>query len=214
MACRYKTLLLFGPPGVGKGTQGKLLGQIPGLRHVATGDMFRSLDPDSELGRKFAEVSARGELVPDELTIKCWQNYMQELIDAGGYDPHRDLLMLDGIPRSIAQADAMDPYIDVLKVIHLRCVDVDEMVARMKRRAQMEGRPDDSDESVIRHRFRVYESETEPVLSHYDPSIVEGVNAVGSPVEVLKNILQAIVPVYDNSFGNPLVEPGKVKARA
>ena len=114
MPRRYKTLLLFGPPGVGKGTQGKLLSNIPGLRHLATGDMFRSLDPASELGRKFHDVSSRGELVPDELTIACWQKYVCGLVSGGGYAPSRDILILDGIPRSVTQAEAMDEHIDVL----------------------------------------------------------------------------------------------------
>ncbi len=207
MPSRYKTLLLFGPPGVGKGTQGKLLGRIPGLRHLATGDMFRSLDPASELGRKFHEVSSRGELVPDELTIACWQKHVCGLVSGGGYAPSRDILILDGIPRSVAQAKAMDEHIDVLKVIHLRCQNLDEMIARMKRRAKMERRSDDADESVIRRRFAVYERETAPVLDFYDASLVREVDAIGSPAEVLRNILNVIVPVYNESFGNPLSEP-------
>lgn len=207
MPSRYRTLLLFGPPGVGKGTQGKLLGSIPGLRHLATGDMFRSLDPASELGRKFHEVSSRGELVPDELTIACWQKHVCGLVSGGGYAPSRDILILDGIPRSVAQAKAMDEHIDVLRIIHLRCLDVDEMVSRMKRRAKMERRSDDADEAVIRRRFDVYQRETAPVLEYYDPSLVCEVNAIGSPAEVLKNILEVIVPVYNESFGNPLSGP-------
>jgi adenylate kinase len=213
MPSRYKTLLLFGPPGVGKGTQGKLLSNIPGLRHLATGDMFRSLDPASELGRKFHEVSSRGELVPDELTIACWQKHVCGLVSGGGYAPSRDILILDGIPRSVAQAQAMDEHIDILKIIYLRCTNIDEMVARMKRRAKMERRSDDADESVIRRRFDVYERETAPVLSHYDKSLVAKVDALGSPAEVLRNILNVIVPVYNVSFGNPLEEPvSKVEA--
>lgn len=207
MPSRYKTLLLFGPPGVGKGTQGKLLGSIPGLRHLATGDMFRSLDPASELGRKFHEVSSRGELVPDELTIACWQKHVGGLVSGGGYAPSRDILILDGIPRSLAQAKAMDEHIDVLKVIHLKCVNLDEMVKRMKLRAIKERRSDDADESVIRRRFEVYDRETAPVLSFYESSLIAEVNAMGSPAEVLRNILNVIVPVYNSAFGNPLEGP-------
>jgi adenylate kinase len=207
MPSRYKTMLLFGPPGVGKGTQGKILGNIPGLRHLASGDMFRALDKESELGRQFLDVSSRGDLVSDELTIECWKKHMQDLVAGGCYRPSRDILVLDGIPRSIAQAEAMDDLVNVLKVIHLRCLDIDDMVERIKRRAIMEHRHDDADEAVIRKRFAVYDTETAPVLSHYGPSLIAEVDAVGTPAEVLQRILAVVVPVYNESFDNPLEGP-------
>ena len=201
---RYNTVLLFGAPGVGKGTQGKALGCIPGLRHLATGDMFRGLDHTSEIGQKIKTCMASGKLIPDDLTVQLWREHLKGLIAAKKYDPARELLILDGIPRSVAQARAISKHVRVLRIIHLACPNVDEMVRRMKLRGERENRPDDSDEKIIRGRFDVYRQETEPVLAEYDRALVSDVNAIGSPIQVLLNVLEALVPVYNRMFSNPL----------
>lgn len=205
MSDRYKTVLLFGMPGVGKGTQGKILGHIPGFFHLACGEVFRSLDVNSELGRQVMQYSSRGELVPDALTIDMWRNNVHAQTVLSLFKPKDDLLILDGIPRNVAQATAMDSHLDVLKVVHLVCSDQDAMVHRMRRRALKENRLDDADEKVVRHRFAVYEQETRPVLDHYDPSIVAEIDAVGSPAEVLQHVLEVLVPIQNAHFHNPLV---------
>ena len=204
MPDRYKTVLLFGAPGAGKGTQGKILGQIPGFFHLACGDVFRSLDTTSDLGSKFLDFSSRGELVPDEVTIEMWRQNMHAQTLLSLFKPKVDLLVLDGIPRSLGQAEALAPYLDVLSVIHLVCPDLDAMVQRMKKRAIKENRLDDADERVIRRRFEVYERETSPVLDHYPSELVTEVSAMGSPAEVLEHVLEAVVPVQNTHFHNPL----------
>ncbi|MBL9119488.1 MAG: nucleoside monophosphate kinase [Phycisphaerae bacterium] len=201
---RFKSVLLFGAPGAGKGTQGKILGKIPGFFHLACGDVFRSLDLSSELGKKFLEYSSRGELVPDDLTIEMWRQNMQAQTVLSLYKPAVDLLILDGIPRSVAQARALEKYLDVLEVIHLVCPDRDEMVRRMRKRALKENRLDDADEKVIRRRFEVYDRETAPVLACYERSIISDVDAMGSPAEVLQHVLEVVVPVQNQHFRNPL----------
>ncbi len=201
---RFRCVLLFGPPGVGKGTQGRILGRVPGFFHMASGDMFRAVDADSELGRKFMEFSSKGLLVPDDLTVECWREYMDKQIASGNYDSERDILLLDGIPRSVQQIRLMDDYISVLRVVHLATPDIDLMVKRMKRRAEKENRHDDADESVIRKRFEVYKQETAPLLAIFEPNIVVEIKATAAPVEVLRNILDALTPVYTESFKNPL----------
>jgi adenylate kinase len=201
---RYKTILLFGAPGAGKGTQGKILGKVPGFFHLACGDVFRSLDMSSELGKSFIEYSSRGELVPDELTIEMWRQNMHAQTVLSLYKPTTDLLILDGIPRSVKQAEELERYIDVLRVIHLVCPDRDEMVRRMRKRALKENRLDDADEKVIRRRFDVYDRETAPVLACYPKEIVFDVNAMGSPAEVLDHVLDVVVPVQNAHFRNPL----------
>ncbi|MDE0889556.1 MAG: nucleoside monophosphate kinase [Phycisphaerales bacterium] len=204
MPNRYKTVLLLGAPGAGKGTQGKILGQIPGFFHLACGDVFRSLDTTSDLGAKFLDYSSRGELVPDALTIEMWRQNMHAQTVLSLFKPKVDLLVLDGIPRSLGQAEALSPHLDVLSIIHLVCPDLDAMVQRMKKRAIKENRLDDADERVIRRRFEVYDRETSPVLGHYPAELVTEVSAMGSPAEVLEHVLEAVVPVQNKHFHNPL----------
>jgi adenylate kinase len=170
---RYKTILLFGAPGAGKGTQGKILGNVPGFYHLACGDVFRSLDMASDLGRKFMEYSSRGELVPDELTIEMWRQNMHAQTVLSIYKPNVDLLVLDGIPRNVNQARHLDEHLEVLAVLHLVCPDIEAMVTRMRRRALKENRIDDADEKVIRRRFEVYRRETAPILNYYPANIIK-----------------------------------------
>src|SRR5688572_17009677 len=96
---KYRTILLFGAPGSGKGTQGKILGTVPNLFHFACGDAFRNLRIEDPMGRLFIEYSSRGELVPDEPTIGLWAKNIKASTLNGVFDPARDTLVLDGIPR-------------------------------------------------------------------------------------------------------------------
>ena len=196
----YRTILLFGPPGAGKGTQGKILGSIPGFLHVASGDVFRSLDPESELGKIFADFSSRGALVPDDLTVKMWHEHTRNLTEEGAYKPDSEILMLDGIPRNLNQARLMEAHIQVLSLIHLGCEDEDAMVDRLSRRAMKENRADDAREEVIRHRLKVYERETQPLIDYYPPSLVNEVDALGTPAEVLQHVLGVVAPVQRSCF--------------
>ncbi|MCC5785738.1 MAG: nucleoside monophosphate kinase [Phycisphaerales bacterium] len=209
----YQTLLLFGAPGAGKGTQGKILGQIPGFFHLSCGEMFRSLDIHSELGQIFYEYSSRGELVPDDVTVKMWAENIRAQTILSLYKPHDDLLILDGIPRSVEQAKLMEKYIKVLGIVHLVCRDKEAMVKRLRRRALKENRVDDAKEDVIRNRWQVYERDTEPVLKHYRDSLIHEVDAVGSPASVLQHVLEVVVPIQDTHFNNPIdgseTGPGK-----
>ena len=192
MADRYKCILLFGAPGTGKGTQGQLLGERDGFVHLATGDIFRSLDRESELGKKFVHYSSRGELVPDDLTIELWQDYVKGLIAGGKYDPERDILLLDGMPRSVPQAEMLDDLLQPLAIVHLTVPDIGDMVKRMKLRAEKEGRHDDADEKVIRNRFDVYNRETAPVLGHFDKRLVLDIDAMGTIEEVFERTAAAV----------------------
>src|SRR3954447_5864526 len=97
---KYKSILLFGAPGSGKGTQGKILSAIPGFYHTSTGDIFRTLDLQSEAGRGFWEHARRGGLVPDEFTINVWKNYIKGMEMINQFHPETDILVLDGVPRN------------------------------------------------------------------------------------------------------------------
>src|SRR5215218_7937175 len=104
MSDRYRTILLFGAPGSGKGTQGKIIGTIPGFYHSVMGDIFRSLDLQSPTGKIFWEYAGQGKLVPDEFTIKLWKQFIQGMEMVNQFHPDSEILVLDGIPRSITQA--------------------------------------------------------------------------------------------------------------
>lgn len=197
---RYKTVLLFGAPGAGKGTQGAVLGRIPGFYHCSCGDVFRNIDISSQLGRIFYDYSSRGELVPDDVTVKMWAENIRARAIIGHYKPTKDLLILDGIPRTVHQAALMDQYIDVLRVIHLICADEEAMFERLRRRALKENRHDDADEKVIRKRWKVYEAETLPVLAYYPADKVVTVDSINSPGQVLHDILDSVVPIQDAHF--------------
>jgi adenylate kinase len=210
MPHRYQTILLFGAPGSGKGTQGKILGQIPGFYHLSCGEVFRTLDMSSDLGKTFLHYSSRGELVPDDVTVKMWQQNMHARTVLSDYKPLADLLVLDGIPRNLNQAKLLDKHLSVLKIVHLVCPDKDAMIQRLRRRALKENRVDDAKEDVIRRRWAVYEEETYPVLKFYKKELIAEVSAVGSPARVLQHILEHVVPVQEEHFNNPVTgEPNR-----
>ncbi|MEM7628062.1 MAG: nucleoside monophosphate kinase [Planctomycetota bacterium] len=204
MPKRYQTVLLFGAPGAGKGTQGKILGRVPGFYHLSCGDVFRSLDINSELGKVFREYSTRGELVPDDVTVQMWAQNIHAQTVLSIFKPNDDLLVLDGIPRNRNQAELMSEHIDVLEVIHLVCRDREAMVDRLQRRALKENRADDAKREVIERRWQVYEDETFPVLDYYPSELVREVDAIGSPGGVLQHVLEVVVPVQEAHFSNSL----------
>jgi len=204
MSVRYQTVLLFGAPGSGKGTQGKILGNVPGFYHLSCGEVFRNLDTGSELGKVFIEYSSKGFLVPDDATVKMWHQNMHARTVLGTYKPNVDLLVLDGIPRNTSQAKLLEKHLNVLHIIHLVCRDKEDMILRLRKRALKENRVDDAKEDVIRKRWDVYEQETFPVLEYYPKAIVKEVDATGSPAKVLQHILEAVVPIQESHFKNPL----------
>lgn len=204
MSTAYQTILLFGPPGVGKGTQGQILARIPGFFHSSTGDIFRNLDIESEIGQIFYRYSSRGELVPDDVTVRIWSQNVYAASILGLFKPKQDLLVLDGLPRNPNQAKLLYKYIKVLRVINLVCRDKQALFERMKKRAMKSNRVDDAREDVIRRRFEVYENETRPVLECYDESLITEVDAMGSPATVLAQILSVVAPIQDTHFDRPL----------
>lgn len=190
---KYRTVLIFGAPGSGKGTQGKILGKIPGYYHCACGDVFRSLDPASDLGSEFLDYSSKGLLVPDEMTVRLWHESIRKTVESGRFRPDRDLLILDGIPRNVGQAVLMEPLIDVRRVYHLSCPDRDKLVARLKKRALRDNRLDDANEEVIRSRLATYDSESKPVLDHYSSVKRHDIDATMPPLQVLHKIIEGLL---------------------
>lgn len=199
---RYKAALLFGAPGVGKGTQGKILGVVPGFFHLSCGDVFRAIDIGSSEGQEIYQFLSTGDLVPDDLTFRIWRKALEAHIALSSFKPREDLLILDGIPRNLTQAERLGEIIDVRRIVHLVCSDEQKMIDRMKRRAIRENRVDDANEQVIRHRFRVYETETTAVLDFFPSELIHRVDALGSPAGVLRKLLDVLVPVQDELFVN------------
>jgi adenylate kinase len=156
-------LLVLGPQGAGKGTQAKRISEEYGIPHIATGDMFRALDTSTELGRKVKAIMDAGDLVPDEVTVKMIEERLAASDAADGF-------VLDGFPRNLAQAEALDTMLGsigrVLDAILFFDVSDEVGLQRALSRAEIEGRSDDTPE-VIAKRLAVYHDQTEPIVEHY-----------------------------------------------
>jgi adenylate kinase len=186
---RYRTILLFGMPGSGKGTQGAVLGQLPDFVHVSMGDVFRKIPKYSKFGQEIERYTGKGLLVPDDLTVRIWQRHimileMQELLLPGQHT-----LILDGLPRNYAQAERLDEVLDVVQIFHLQINDVVRAGERLKARALRENRLDDMNEEVIRRRLKTYYDETFQTLRFYPRDIVYDINACQSPIDVCRDIV-------------------------
>ena len=158
-------LILFGPPGSGKGTQAAKLVDKYGLLHISTGDLFRyEMGNDTPLGKQAKSYIEKGELVPDEVTVGMLRNKVEANLDAKGY-------IFDGFPRTTPQADALDKLLaekgNAVSMLLMLDVPDDELVKRLLERGKTSGRSDDTDESIIRNRIEVYKSETTPVFDYY-----------------------------------------------
>jgi len=158
-------LVFFGPPGSGKGTQAAKMIDKYGLVHISTGDLFRyEMGNNTPLGLEAKSYMAKGELVPDSVTIGMLRNKVEAHPDAAGF-------IFDGVPRTIPQAEALDEMLaekgsSVHALIALQCDD-EEIIQRIKKRGETSGRPDDNDENIIRNRIQVYKNETTPVFDFY-----------------------------------------------
>jgi len=184
-------LILFGPPGSGKGTQAAFLVEHYGLTHISTGDLFRhEIGQNTPLGLQAKAYMAEGRLVPDEVTIGMLRNKVESSHDVRGF-------IFDGFPRTVAQAHALDQLLaergeTITGLVSLE-VDEEEIVQRILLRGQTSGRADDNDEAVIRNRIAVYRAETSPVAEHYHSSgKVRQVAGTGSIDEIFRRLTAAI----------------------
>jgi adenylate kinase len=189
---KYQTYILFGAPGSGKGTQGRTLGSIPRFYHCPCGDVFRSIDTRTKVGKAFLEYSSKGQLVPDDITVELWKEAIDAAVDGHKFKPDIDILVLDGIPRNVGQARIMDELIDVIRVFHLSCPNRDSLFARLKKRALKDNRLDDANEEVINRRLAIYETESKPVLGYYGNERITCIDATEPPAKVLLHILESV----------------------
>jgi adenylate kinase len=185
-----RRLLLLGPPGAGKGTQARFLVERLGVPQISTGDMLRAaVAAGSEVGLRAKSFMDAGKLVPDAVVIGVAEERLRQPDAAEGF-------VLDGFPRTVAQAEALDLLLARLGSKLERCVvltvDEDELVERLLRRAGIEGRSDDNDES-IRTRMQEYRRKTEPLVDHYrERGVVAEVDGIGEIDEVAARIQAAI----------------------
>lgn len=186
---KFRAILIFGPPGSGKGTLGKFLSTAGNHFHLSSGDIFRGMDPDSDIGKVYHSYASQGNLVPDEVTVDVFRQYIQGQVATNHYFPAKQFLLLDGIPRTLLQAKILDEYIDVVKVIVLDMPNIEGLIKRMKRRALIEKRQDDADDTVLQNRMQVYKKETYTLLEHYPKDRIVTFNADQKPLEVLKDVL-------------------------
>ncbi len=189
---KISTILLFGMPGSGKGTQGAVLGQLPGLMHISCGDVFRKIPKHGELGREITKATSHGLMVPDDVTVRIWERHIHilELQELLVRDQHT--LVLDGLPRNYDQAVRLDAMLDVVQIFHLKIDDTEKAAERLRARALRENRLDDMNDDVISRRLQTYYDETYQTLSFYDASLVLDVDASGTPLEVLRTIIDRL----------------------
>ena len=189
---RFSAILLFGPPGSGKGTIGEQLASQKGHVHLSSGDIFRGLDPESKIGQIFRSYAQHGKLVPDEVTIEIFEHHVLKMVRKDRFDPKSQLLMLDGIPRTKKQAEVLERDIDVKAIVLLDVPDVQVLIDRIQGRAAEQGRQDDQDEAILRQRFAVYEKQTKEVLSHYPEELVIHIDGTQSKEAVFNNVLTSL----------------------
>ena len=194
-----KAILMFGAPGAGKGTIGSALCSFGGHYHLSSGDIFRGLPKESESGKLFFQYASNGKLVPDDVTIDIWWRYTKGLMDTNRFDPAKQYLFLDGLPRTKEQAKLIEEYVDVVQVIVLDITDEEVLFQRLGNRAKIEGRADDANREIIVNRLKEYHAKTSPVLEHYSEDIISTINAEQTPFEVLRDVLTATSGVLKQS---------------
>ena len=184
-------LILFGPPGSGKGTQASKLVEKYHLLHISTGDLFRyEMGNDTELGKLAKKYMSEGHLVPDEVTIGMMKNKLEKHPEANGY-------IFDGFPRTITQAEALDKLLtdkgQKINALVALSVNDEEIVNRILLRGETSGRPDDNDEAIVRNRIQVYNDETAPVFDYYANSdSALQIEGLGTIEEIFDRLCQAI----------------------
>ena len=184
-------IVLFGKPGAGKGTQAEFLKEKYNLVHLSTGDIFRfNIKNDTDLGKLAKSYIEKGDLVPDEVTIKMLQDEVDKNPDVNGF-------LFDGFPRTITQADALDEFLksknwEVTATIALEADD-NILVQRILERGKTSGRVDDQDEDKIRNRYQEYNEKTLPLMDYYkQQNKFYAVDGIGSIAEITER-LSAII---------------------
>jgi len=182
-----RAILLFGYPGSGKGTQGKILSALPGFRHVAMGDILRGLTPAHPMYAAVQEQVRQGNLVPDEMVMELFSQHLTTL-----NLPTTDFVIVDGVPRNKRQVELLNRTVQVIKIFKLSIYDEAVVIERLRKRAQAQNRADDASDSVIQHRLEVYRRETESCITSYPGPILTRIQANQPVFDVHLDIISAL----------------------
>jgi len=188
-------ILLFGYPGSGKGTQGKILSALPGFHHVAMGDILRSVTPSHPSHERMQSFLRRGDLVPDDLVMDLFFRYIDDLKPSP-----EDFLVIDGVPRSARQTELLNQRISVTKIFKLSVYDERIVIERLRGRARAQNRPDDASDDVIQHRLNVYRQETESCIRSYPGTILTRIQANQPIFDVHLDIMHALGKMRNIQF--------------
>jgi len=188
-------ILLFGYPGSGKGTQGKILSALPGFHHVAMGDILRSVTPSHPSHERMQSFLRRGDLVPDDLVMDLFFRYIDDLKPSP-----EDFLVIDGVPRSARQTELLNQRISVTKIFKLSVYDERIVIERLRGRALAQNRPDDASDDVIQHRLNVYRQETESCIRSYPGTILTRIQANQPIFDVHLDIMHALGKMRNIQF--------------
>lgn len=184
-------IILFGPPGAGKGTQSEMLIEKYGLTHLSTGDIFRAnIKGETTLGKLAKSYIDKGELVPDEVTIKMLESEVDKVDNPKGF-------IFDGFPRTEAQAAALDEYLNSkgtgISLMLALEVEEEELIQRLLLRGKDSGRSDDQDENIIKNRIQEYNNKTAPLKSYYArQGKFTGIDGIGEIDEIFERLCIAI----------------------
>ena len=187
---KYGAIIFFGPPGSGKGTQAKLLEQTGNFFHFSTGNIFRNLDPKTTVGKKVRGLIDKGNFVPDDLALELFDETLDDLIKKEKYNPNKQIIILDGIPRTLKQINHIKNKFYIQKIFYLK-INEKLIIERITRkRTGMESRKDDKNVDIVKKRFKTYKKETLPVIKHFDKKIIIKIDGSKSVKEINKIILK------------------------
>src|SRR3989344_7330480 len=190
---RYNAVLFFGAPRCGKGTQAQLLARHDDYFHFSTGEELRRTlkNPITDIEKKVKESLDKGELAPDELIFKLFDESLKKYIKEREYDPESQILILDGIPRVASPVSFVNERVTIKKIIYLD-ISLGVLSKRAEKRAKEEGRPEDIEPKIVTRRYEIFKEQTLPILGYYDSNLIVKIDGSKGVNEIHQNILNAL----------------------
>lgn len=192
LTAQVSGVLLFGPPGSGKGTIGKALGMLPGFKHCSSGDIIRTAAKRDRGASHRAKLVASGGLISDQDLWELFDLYLEQYANAAALGDSEQLLLIDGIPRCPSQVDDLAQRVAIRGVFCLDCGDPDVLVRRLQQRFMLDARSDDANQQVIQQRLQLFHEQTLPLIKAYPEEIVFRVDATQRPESVLCAVLRSL----------------------